>query len=98
LWIGGAATQIAHRRPISIFAAHSSVILPPSNHHVKEPTMDHATASPAGDEARRATVGTDRARLQRLIDLLDRYDLSADWADQRGDLSVQLRRLNAILQ
>lgn len=61
--------------------------------------MDHVSASPLPDDKhRRATVGTDRARLQRLIDLLDRYDLSADWADQRGDLSVQLRRLNAILQ
>jgi hypothetical protein len=96
--LAAASQKITQVRRISIFAAHSPGILPSSHPHEKEPTMDHATAGAATDEARRATIGTDRARLQRLIDLLERYDLSADWADQRGDLSVQLRRLNAILQ
>lgn len=41
-------------------------------------------------QPQRAAMPLDRAGLQKLIDPLNRYDLTSDGADERGDLSVQL--------
>ena len=57
--------------------------------------MDHA---PHGrPQPGRAPLALDRARLQRLIDLLDRYDLAADAKNPPADLSIELRRFGAAL-
>ena len=39
------------------------------------------------------SIGFDRARLQRLIELLDRYDLSSDSSCDSGSLRAELRAL-----
>ena len=46
-------------------------------------------------QPRRAALPLDPARLQKLINLLNRYDLTSSGANDRGDPSVELRAFNA---
>ena len=53
----------------------------------------HSANCPAQQQSG-AGIGFDRARLQSLIELLDRYDLSSDSSCDSGSLRAELRALD----
>lgn len=53
----------------------------------------HSADCPAQQQSS-ASIAFDRARLQSLIELLDRYDLSGDSSCDSGSLRAELRALD----